>query len=282
MGPLSRWSVVLVAIWACAVPCLADDGDREPTPPPRRLGAGLPGQTVDTQGLVRRAGSIQRLSVLADTLFPLDATGERPLRPTGRRSASRDFLKFMVRHAQRSSGWELDRLQTSDLGEIESRQDEISRAAEKIFTRAADSFLGEQLESLLERAPAVRRFRDTVDHYTSVTFERGKAQLGADPTLLSSGAAAAASGSSRAPAASSAPRAFRATASFRLDAHPRLVLGARLKRGSARLEIPISGSEYRLSYEHPISGTVSGSITASRPLDDPEDWWTGMRFGIRF
>jgi hypothetical protein len=242
----------------------------------------LAAPAADAQGLVRRADSIPRLRVLADALASESDPAQRPQRPHGRRSIPRDFLKFMVRHAQRSSNWEIDRLQSSDLQEFESREDEISRAAEKIFTRAADSFLGEQLEALLERAPAVRRFRDSVDHYTSVTFERGNARLGSDLALLSTTGAAASGPSPATSAAPAGPRPFRATASFRLDAHPRLVLGARFHRGSARLEIPVSGSEYRLSFEHPISQSVSGSIVASRPLDDPEDWWAGMRFGIRF
>jgi len=116
----------VMTLWVCAAPCLAGDADSDPTPVRRRLGIDLSAPPADTQALVRRAESIRHLRALADV---------PPLRVHGRRPASRDFLRFMVRHAQRSSSWEFDRLQTSDLQEIESRQDEMSRAAEKIFTR---------------------------------------------------------------------------------------------------------------------------------------------------
>jgi hypothetical protein len=275
----ARWTVAIAALWVCVVPCRADDPGGEADQEQKRPRVNVSSSVGDTREFVRRAGSIQRLRVLEEALGHDGDVGERLQRPHAWRSASRDFLKFMVRHAQRSSSWELERLQTADPQEIESREDEISRTAEKIFTRAADSFIGEQLEALLERTPAVRRFRDAVDHYTSLTFDRRGARLGADPSLLSTAVAAAAAPPAE---ASSAHRSFRATASFRLDAHPRLVLGARFKRGSARLEVPVSGSEYRLSFERPLNRSVSGSILASRPLDDPEEWWAGMRFGIRF
>lgn len=184
------------------------------------------------------------------------------------------FYRHLAEEAAGYAVWGSRRLNFDDEGELEHRAEEISRAAERIFSRSMDDYVGRRVEDLLERSDTAARVRRVLDTYTAVTFR------GLDASLGEPGSGARAGG--REAPAPAARRPTRTTARLQVDLHPKVILKSDLGTARARLEVPLSGSEYRFTLSRPLSSRVSSEIFAAYPQRSDGHARAGLHLFITF
>ncbi len=183
------------------------------------------------------------------------------------------FYGDLVGQARAYSVWGTSRVNLADPSELANREVEIERAADRIFSRAADDFLGRKFDLLIERSQGITRFRQALDHYTSITFRGLNPALGADPETFASGVETS---------HVRVPRRVRTTASLQVDLHPKLLLKSRFGHTRARLEMPLSGSEYRLVVARPLSSRVASELFAAYPRSGDGNPRAGVHLFLTF
>ncbi len=244
---------------------------RSPPEPSLRLMALAPVQALSARGAVpfRRVGGR-----LPETESWQQAGGVVCLSASTLRFPAGSFYESLDREARRYSVWGTRRLHLADTGEPESRSGDISRVAERIFLRATDRFLGRKFENLLYRSQTVERLRRAIDHYTAVRFQNRRAAIGYEIEAPEKVAAVG-------PVLPERLR-LRASVRLRLDLHPKLLLKAQVGATRARLEVPFSGSEYRLSLRRPLSSSVSSELFAAYPRSGSGHPRAGLYFFLMF
>lgn len=225
-------------------------------------------------------GRGDRLEV--DTAFEADRSfgGDSPLG---------EFLGHLREEARGYSVWGSSRLHFEDPQELEALSGQMARAAEKIFYRSVDDYLGRRLDGLVDSSAAVARLRSAIDHYTSMTLSGHDARLGFEPDgaglRLPGGTGAPdrmSSLSAGLPAAGPSRQPSRLAARLQVDLHPKVLLKSEFAGAEARLELPLSGSEYRFSLARPLTPRVSSELFAAYPRSGDRPARAGIHLFLKF
>lgn len=208
---------------------------------------------------------------------PLGALNRGPeaarLAPLPGGSPLAEFYGHLADEAAGYAVWGSTRLHLDDPKELEDRSREISRAAERIVSRSSDDFLGRKFDALVDGSSAVARVRRALDHYTAVTFRGLNAALGESASPEESVEAAG-----RVPTR----RGARTTARLQVDLHPKILLKTEVGITRARLELPLSGSEFRLTVSRPLSSRMASEFFAAYPSRSDGHPRAGVHLFITF
>lgn len=186
---------------------------------------------------------------------------------------SHRLMARMVREARRYRGEHLfdgsgGRFPLDSAGE-----DQRAREAERIFTRALDKTLDDQVEHLARTSLGLGGFLDWLDDLGGLRLGSGRPASARNDLVQA--AQAAGDGS--------APRdvpAFHGNLGLRLGAHPRIVMKTEFLGIRGRLEVPVLDGSLRLSFERPLGPRSRAALNGGRSRDG--DDWAAITFNCSF
>jgi hypothetical protein len=165
----------------------------------------------------------------------------------------------------------------------------MARAAERIFSRSIDDFMGRRLDSLVDSSVAVARLRGAIDHYTSMTLSGHNARLGFEgdgPGMPLRGTGEGLDGftgsTARTSPSGSAHKSLRLAARLQVDMHPKILLKSEFAGAQARLELPLSGAEVRFTLSRPLTPRVASQLFAAYPRSGDRPARAGIHLFITF